>query len=553
MDTLERRIAPGAFHNSGEKFEPPKCQPRTRTAILSLIISWLQDTGKDYAMLWLYGPTGSGKSAIAQSIAQYCHERGFLVASFFFSKGQAGRNSEKHFMATIAYQIALSIPDTRRYISQAVENDPSVFSASLETQLQTLIVNPLSQACAALGDKNGAAVKKWARLLVIDGLDACQGPNIQRYIVRILSTALIHKRIPLFILVSSRPEPPIRDSFNSYDLRDIISTLVLDESYLPDADIKRYLWSRFDNIKQTHPLRTYIPATWPSPQIINSLVQKASGQFIYASTVIKYVDSAQHRPVERLEAVLRISNPVGDTPFAELDCLYRHVFASVHNIKTVLRILGALLFGQRLHSKKSASGTMELAIPITDPRFLEELLSLNRGDVYFALGDLHSILNVPDPRRSSTSTSPKTPDAGIRILHSSLIDFLTDRSRAGRYFINSVKVHAELARACTRNLLSGKRSIYLFLAGFDWCFCSQGHKFVHQYSGQALVTHCRYSVLTHELLNDLLSFDLSIWITTCKTWNDGGGPFDQAWTEIPHLFQWFRSQVCFRQWQLSQK
>jgi RecA/RadA recombinase len=523
MDTLERRIAPGAFHNSGEKFDPPKCQPRTRTAILSSILAWLNDVGKDFAMLWLYGPTGSGKSAIAQTIAQYCHEQGFLVASFFFSKGQAGRNSEKHFMATIAYQIALSIPDTRRYISQAVENDPSVFSGSLESQLQTLIVNPLSQAYAALGDKKGP-VKKWARLLVIDGLDACQGPNTQRYIVRILSTALIHKKIPLFILVSSRPEPPIRDSFNSYDLRDIISTLVLDESYLPDTDIKRYFWGRFDNIKQTHPLRTYIPANWPSSQTINSLVQKASGQFIYASTVIKYVDSAQHRPVERLDAVLRISNPVGDTPFAELDCLYRHVFASVHNIKTVLRILGALLFGQRLYSKKSASGTMELAIPITDPRFLEELLSLNRGDVYFALGDLHSILNVPDPRRSSASSDSKPLDAGIRIIHSSLIDFLTDRSRAGRYFINSVKVHAELARACTKNLLSG-------------------HKFVHQYSGQALVTHCRYSVLTHELLNDLLSFDLSIWMTTCKTWNDGGGPFDQAWTELPHLFQWFRTQT----------
>ena len=460
MDTLERRIAPGAFHNSGEKFEAPKCQHRTRTAILSWIINWLQDVGKDYAMLWLYGPTGSGKSSIAQAIAQYCQERGILVASFFFSKGQAGRNSEKHFMATIAYQIALSIPDTRRYISQAVENDPSVFSGSLEVQLQTLIVNPLSQAYAALGDKNGT-VKKWARLLVIDGLDACQGPNIQRYIVRILSTALIHKKIPLFILISSRPEPPIRDSFNSYDLRDIISTLVLDESYLPDTDIKRYFWSRFDNIKQTHPLRTYIPATWPSPQIISSLVQKSSGQFIYASTVIKYVDSPQHRPVERLDAVLRISNSVGDrTPFAELDCLYRHVFASVHNIKTVLRILGALLFGQRLHSKKSPNGTVELAIPITDPRFLEELLSLNRGDVYFALGDLHSILNVPEPRRSSTPTNSKPPDAGIRILHSSLIDFLTDRSRAGRYFINSVKVHAELARACTRNLLSGKRSLF---------------------------------------------------------------------------------------------
>ena len=81
-------------------------------------------------------------------------------------------------------------------------------------------------------------MKNWARL-VIDGLDGCQGPNIQRYIVRILVwTAFIHKKIPLFILISSRPgpEPPIRDSFNSYDLREIISTAVLDESYLPDTD-----------------------------------------------------------------------------------------------------------------------------------------------------------------------------------------------------------------------------------------------------------------------------------------------------------------------------
>lgn len=40
---------------------------------------------------------------------------------------------------------------------------------------------------------------------------------------------------------------------------------------------------------------------------------------------------------------------------------------------------------------------MELAISITDPRFLEELPSLNRGDVYFE-DNLHLILNVPDPK-----------------------------------------------------------------------------------------------------------------------------------------------------------
>jgi len=166
--------------------------------------------------------------------------------------------------------------------------DPSVFSDTLETQLQTLIVNPLLQAQQQfLGDNTSRRTggRRWARLIVIDGHDECQGANNQRYIVHILSPPRLSTKSPALILISSCPEPPIRDSFNSY-LRDIMRTLVLDEHYLPDANIRRYFWSRFENIKQTHPLRTYIPASRPSSQIIQSLVQRSAGQFVYASTII---------------------------------------------------------------------------------------------------------------------------------------------------------------------------------------------------------------------------------------------------------------------------
>ncbi|KAF9034313.1 hypothetical protein BJ165DRAFT_673938 [Panaeolus papilionaceus] len=462
-DILERRIAPGAFHDSKRTYDPPKCQSRSKNGIVSMIIQWLMDAGKDNAIMWMYGPAGSGKSSIMQSVSQYCSDQSMLAASFFFAKDSAGLNTEKHLMSTIAYQISHSIPETRRFIAQAIESDPSVFSGSLETQLQTLVVTPLLQAYASV-DKRVS--RKWARLLVIDGLDECQGANTQRYIVRILSTALIHKKVPLFILVSSQPEPPIRDSFNSYDLREAITTLVLDEHYLSDAEIRRYFYSRFDLIRQTHPMRAQLPVAWPSSESINHLISRAAGQFIYATTVIKYIQSPQHRPNDRLDALLRLNNPLQAIPFAELDCIYRHVFVSVHNIKGVLRILGALLFAQRIFSKKSASGT-EVPIPVTDPRFLEELLSLNRGDVSFILGDLDSILNVPDSRKAVATNGAQTTTGGaegIRILHSSLIDFLTDRYRAGKHFINSVKVHAELARACVRNMLSGEHCPFLCIS-----------------------------------------------------------------------------------------
>jgi len=85
--------------------------------------SWLHDVRRDCGMLWMYGPSSVGKSSIAHTISRMCHDEGLLAASFIFSRSVAGLNTEKHFMATIAYQISLSIPETRRYIAQAVESD----------------------------------------------------------------------------------------------------------------------------------------------------------------------------------------------------------------------------------------------------------------------------------------------------------------------------------------------------------------------------------------------------------------------------------------------
>jgi hypothetical protein len=193
-------------HTNGKptKYDPPKCHPRTRTAIVAMIKSWLHDERRECGMLWMYGSNSAGKSSIVQTISYMGADEGLLAASFFFSRSVAGLNTEKHLMATLAHQISLSIPKTLSYISQAVERDPSVFSGSLETQLQTLIVNPLLQAYTALRDKRPR--KKCAPLVVIDGLDECQNANVQRYIVRILSTALIHRKLQLFILVVSRPD-----------------------------------------------------------------------------------------------------------------------------------------------------------------------------------------------------------------------------------------------------------------------------------------------------------------------------------------------------------
>ena len=76
-DFLES-IVPGAFHNSAERYDSPKCHPHTREAILTKIMLWVDDPVNEAQIMWMFGLAGAGKSAIAQSIAEMCFQQGKL-------------------------------------------------------------------------------------------------------------------------------------------------------------------------------------------------------------------------------------------------------------------------------------------------------------------------------------------------------------------------------------------------------------------------------------------------------------------------------------------
>ena len=41
MELLQAARVPGAFHNSFERFDPPKCHPHTREAVRQKIFDWV--------------------------------------------------------------------------------------------------------------------------------------------------------------------------------------------------------------------------------------------------------------------------------------------------------------------------------------------------------------------------------------------------------------------------------------------------------------------------------------------------------------------------------
>ncbi|KAF8951073.1 hypothetical protein BDZ97DRAFT_1604575, partial [Flammula alnicola] len=277
----------GAFHTSDENYDAPKCHPKTRLAILKEIMDWLNDTDEPHHAMWMRGAAGAGKSAIARTIAQMCDEQGQLSSSFFFSRtaSDARRSDETHLVATLAYQMSENIPEIRQYISTAILTNRFIFDLGLDAQIYKLIVTPLAQL------SNSSSILILPKIIIIDGLDECHNKDAQNAIVNAFVAALarMNHNFPHKLLIASWPEQNIQSAFGDRDLAPFLRQLPLDSSWDPDDDIRRFLVDNLAKIRDTHPLRNIIPLEWPAPRDIDKLVEKSSGQFIYAATVSKYI------------------------------------------------------------------------------------------------------------------------------------------------------------------------------------------------------------------------------------------------------------------------
>ena len=417
MDLLKEAAVPGAFHNSLQRSDPPKCHKHTREAILDKIMGWVKrriDT--DTFIMWLYGAAGAGKTAIAQTIAELCEEHKLLLASFFFFRADSLRSDSKQLVATIAYQVAVVIPSVRGLMEAAIDNDPHLLSRSLITQFIGLIIDPLEHlfvfSCSSVGKHTDLP----NLIIIIDGLDECMdGTQVQ--ILDMIFAISKRSKFPIIFLVASRPEPEISAAMGDGKTREGVARLPLAADITSRDDIRRFLQDKFNEIRLTHPMRSDLPSSWPSNEDIEALVYKSSGQFIYASTVVKFVSSPRHAPDHRLEIVLDLRPKGKDLPFAELDSLYRYVLSSTEETTTTVQIVAtalALRYGARIDQ-------------------LSDILDISPRDIKLRLIDMGSLVEYGE--------------YFLDILHASLGDFLFDKSRSRELYIDHRAIHTKIVQA----------------------------------------------------------------------------------------------------------
>ncbi|KAF4612162.1 hypothetical protein D9613_004613 [Agrocybe pediades] len=406
---LLEHVASAALHNSGHVVDPPKCHPNTRVAILESIIGWKQGLNEemnDKPMIWLKGGAGAGKSAIARSVAERCSEEGLLLGTFFFGAADSTRNHVGKLVATLSYQISIIFPAFRDAVSTSIEEDPMIFDRSLRTQFTNLLLRPLSIVLPNLSGTN-----KIPRLIIIDGLDECSASiDSQRDLLFTLQEATTTTPFIRF-LVCSRPENHLNSTFGLPRITHIIHTIFLGEDISAEEDIRLFLEDKFKEIREGHIFKHTLPTAWPRPEMVDTLVSKSSGQFIYAATVIKYIESPKHRPHQRLDAIFQLRPAFKDLPFKELDALYRHIISQADNLHTVLDIFQFIvLYGGFM-------GTCDI----------EMMLQLEQGDVEVMLADLHSIVNF----RKNFGHFEYDSNMLVKFQHKSLADFLSEPQRAG--------------------------------------------------------------------------------------------------------------------------
>ncbi|KAK7036658.1 hypothetical protein VNI00_011591 [Paramarasmius palmivorus] len=375
-------------------------------------------------------PRSVASPQFAQKFSENRPDR--LIGTFFFSRDDSTRNNLDRFVATIVYQCCIGEPfkDTvRPLIIEIIRANPNIFRTTSETQFRKLILEPLSSLTS--DQRQGLP-----NLIVIDGLDECIDPSSQWRLLGIIDLAITFvapNPFPFIFLLCSRPEPQISHYISTANFRlcleriEIAGAIAQSSGSLSKSkpDILKYFSEKFTELREKYRnVLSKESEMWPSEDEMRDLILRARGRFIFATTVIKFIDSPDERPQDRLKAVLSTDpGEIQSLPFPALDLLYRQILAtcgSWDDVSPILRLLASPL------PVIEDAGSDD--IPSSDfwhtPTIITGLLQLKQGEVETLLSKLHPVIHVPTDRMRP-----------ISIHHATFTEFLLDDLRSGDYCI----------------------------------------------------------------------------------------------------------------------
>jgi hypothetical protein len=373
----------------------PQCMKGTREDIFNKIDRWFEKIDAPN-ILWLDGNPGAGKSTIASTLISRLAKRPRPCSSFFFRRGDIKLSDPAALWPTIAHHLAEFNP---RFASVLIpvlkEKKIDLTRPDIDLHFKALIHDTLLN-CYDHSSPHTIPV------ILIDALDECGCDHFRDAQRKAFIDTLVQwSHLPWYfkLIITSRNER-IPESFRAACENIVLPT---GDEVSADAnnDVRHFFNERFAELGGS-----MYPA-WPGEQILIALTTRAAGLFIWAETVMRFVE--QGLPEEQLELVL--SGDLGEED--NITTLYRQILEfSFRDMK-----------GRVLEVYKVIVSTIVLAKTPLHCDDLYEFVSQPKTSVKFILDKLSSVISIG------------SSDTCLRIGHLSFSEFLCDQKRCPERFL----------------------------------------------------------------------------------------------------------------------
>lgn len=421
--------ATGASFDSRDEEHNSICLQNTRVDLLRQIQDWASGPNTK-ALFWLNGMAGTGKSTISRTVCHQFAQSRLLGSSFFFKRGEADRGSLSRFFTTIAAQLAEMHPIIAPHIKSAIDDDPNISGKATREQFDKLIKQPLGHI--SLDTRRISSL-----VFVIDALDECDRDEDAKLIINLFSCCTKDPHLKLKVLITSRPELPIRLGFSAVEgtYQDLILHKI--PPNVIEHDIATFLEHELSRIKTEYnssvPANRRLPLGWPGKHNIRVLVQIAIPLFIFAATTCRFLaDRRCGNPDRQLRDVLGFQTE-SQTP--QLSATYLPV------LNTLIDGFSTEQQSEAIERFRGIVGPIVILASPLSTAALGEILGIRKEVIDDQLDWLHSVLSIP--------SSDQLP---VRLLHLSFRDFLVSPTKQDkhRFWVDEKDTHKEMATNCLR-------------------------------------------------------------------------------------------------------
>ena len=366
-----------------------------RKWLLNMIDEWLDTSSKVFV---IYGGPGFGKSSF---IAHMSHYYNNVICSLYCEADKEFHHNTKNLIKIMAFKIASKMYDFRTVLLRKLDliKHINLNDFSANELFEKLIIEPFNE----LIDGN-----RETKLIFIDGLDETEKEG-DCEISRILVSNICKLPSWIKVIITSRPSISIKQMFSSYNPLEINSEN--DENskdiynYLNDE--LNYLFSEDVNFHDNLKIAT----------------RKCNGSFLYASLLI---DCIKNKSISIDDPYLF---PSGLEQFYMANFnRYFHDYQKFIRLKPVLELL-------------IANNSIPCAL-------IERITKLSR----YELNELNHLMGSLIYEGNIKAGKYKMLIPVYEISHKSIIDWLTDPNKSGKYFIDVKQGHINLLSYMLENI-----------------------------------------------------------------------------------------------------